>query len=41
MRQQGEHGNFLLDRDGRITWRQYGHAEPTDAEAAVTALLED
>lgn len=39
MRQKGEHGNYLLDQDGRIAWRQYGHAEPTDVEAEITALL--
>ncbi len=39
MRKKDEHGNYLLDRDGRITWRQYGHADPTDVEAEISALL--
>jgi hypothetical protein len=39
MRKKGEHGNYLLDGDGRITWRQYGHADRTEVESEITALL--
>jgi hypothetical protein len=39
MRERDEHGNYLLDREGVIVWRQYGHADPSEVEAEVKALL--